>query len=171
LSLAGTSPPFALASGDAPVYTRTRFLPPSLVEGATVKGSLIADGCRIGRGAVIENSIIGLRCLIGENVTIRDSIIMGSDAYESGAERQLNRRLGRPTVGIGANTVIQSAIVDKNCRIGNGVRIANDEKIQDSPDADDCIIRDGIPVVVKQAILPDGWRLEPSLQTAGQAGH
>ena len=76
------NPPFQLVCPTAPVYSRARYLPPSLFEGARIRGSLIADGCRIGKGAVIENSIIGLRCIIGENVTIRNSIIMGADYYE-----------------------------------------------------------------------------------------
>jgi glucose-1-phosphate adenylyltransferase len=152
LSLTTQDPPFDVASPEAPVYTRTRFLPPSLVEGATIRRSLIADGCRIGRGAVIENSIIGVRCFIGEGVTIRDSIIMGADMYEKEAVRR--QRAGEPALGIGSQTVIQGAIVDKNCRIGSGVQIVNESEIQDSPDADDCVIRDGIPVVVKEAVLP-----------------
>jgi glucose-1-phosphate adenylyltransferase len=169
LSLTTQDPPFDVASPEAPVYTRTRFLPPSLVEGATIRRSLIADGCRIGRGAVIENSIIGVRCFIGEGVTIRDSIIMGADMYEKESVRR--QRAGEPALGIGSQTVIQGAIVDKNCRIGSGVQIVNESEIQDSPDADDCVIRDGIPVVVKEAVLPDGWRLESQVATeAAQAG-
>ena len=83
LDLAKPDPPFELHLNDAPIYSRARFLPPTFMDGATVKGSLIADGCRIGQGAVIENSVIGLRCVIGENVTIRNSILMGADEYES----------------------------------------------------------------------------------------
>ena len=77
LGLAQPNPPFQLVCPTAPVYSRARYLPPSLFEGAQIQGSLIADGCRIGKGAVIENSIIGLRCIIGENVMIRNSIVMG----------------------------------------------------------------------------------------------
>jgi glucose-1-phosphate adenylyltransferase len=169
LALTQQNPPFDIASPEAPVYTRTRFLPPSLVEEATVRRSLIADGCRIGKGAVIENSLIGVRCIIGENTTIRDSIIMGADMYEN--ELVKRSHSGEPALGIGDNTVIQGAIVDKNCRIGSNVRISNDDEVQDSADADDCVIRDGIPVVVKEATLPDGWRLEARLEaTADVSG-
>ncbi len=77
LSLANPNPPFDLVCPQAPVYSRARFLPPSLMSGATIRDSLIADGCRIGKGTVIENSVIGLRCVIGEGVTIKDTIIMG----------------------------------------------------------------------------------------------
>lgn len=173
LSLTGLTPPFDFSSPEAPVYTRARFLPPSLMEGATVRQSLIADGCRIGRGAVIENSIIGLRCQIGENVVIRDSILMGSDEYETEDRRTTNARFGRPDIGIGADSLVQGAIVDKNCRIGRDVRIINESGIEQSEDADDCIISDGIPVVVKGAILPNGWCWEnritaPCMQDASE---
>lgn len=158
LALAQPNPPFQLVSPTAPVYSRARYLPPSLFEGAQIKGSLIADGCRIGKGAVIENSVLGLRCLIGENVTIRNSIVMGDDYYE---EPDAARPCGpsHPTIGIGDGSVIEGAIVDKNCRIGNNVRVVNEQGIENGRDAPDCVIRDGIPVVVKDAELPDGWTL------------
>jgi glucose-1-phosphate adenylyltransferase len=166
LTLAGPNPPFVLSSSDAPVFTRTRFLPPSLIEDATIRRSLVADGCRIGKGAVIENSIIGVRCIIGENVTIRDSIIMGADVYESETQQS---SADVPAIGIGAESLIQGAIVDKNCRIGRDVRIVNEDEVVDSPDADDCVIRDGVPVVVKEAVLPDRWRLTERLEAVGAA--
>ena len=168
LTLAGPNPPFELASPEAPVYTRTRFLPPTLIEDATIRRSLIADGCRIGKGAVIENSIIGVRCIIGENVTIRDSIIMGADVFEGDLQRQ-SQPSGTPLIGIGADSVIQGAIVDKNCRIGREVRIVNEDDVVDSSDADDCVIRDGVPVVVKDATLHDGWRLTERLEAVAAA--
>lgn len=156
LSLARPEPPFDFHRGDAPIYSRARFLPPTVLEGATISNSMVADGCRIGKGAVIENSVIGLRCVIGEKVTIRNSVIMGADIYESEAEQA---GVAQPPIGIGRGSVIEGAIVDKNCRIGNNVRIANELGVVDGPDADDCIIRDGIAVVVKDAALVDGWKL------------
>lgn len=159
LSLAAPNPPFDLVSPDSPIFSRPRFLPPTLLESATVKKSLIADGCHIGEGAVIENSVIGLRCLIGRGVTIRNSIIMGADEYERAAEQNRNKTLGRPPIGIGDGALIEGSILDKNCRIGRNVRIVNERGLENSMDADDCIIRDGIPIVVKEAMIPDGWRL------------
>jgi glucose-1-phosphate adenylyltransferase len=154
LSLASSSPPFDFHQPDAPIYSRARFLPPTIVDGASVQGSMIADGCKIGKGAVIENSVIGLRCKIGENVTIRNSIVMGADYYET--ESQCD---GRPGVGIGNGSVIEGAILDKNCRIGSDVRIVNEAVVENSEDAEDCVIRDQIPIVLKEATLPDGWKL------------
>jgi glucose-1-phosphate adenylyltransferase len=153
LSLAQADPPFDFHVPGAPIYTRARFLPPSVLNGATVTRSLIADGCRIGSGVVIENSVIGLRCQIGDNVTIRDSVVMGSDFYDD------DRTQHQPRLGIGENSVIRGAILDKNCRLGRGVRIYNEADLTSTPDASDCMIQDGIPVVLKDAVLPDGWQL------------
>ena len=154
LSLASSNPPFDFHLPEAPIYSRARFLPPTIVADASIKESMIADGCKIGKGAVIENSVIGLRCNIGENVTLRNSIVMGADFYETE-----NQRNGRPGVGIGDGSVIEGAILDKNCRIGKNVRIINEAAVENSEDAEDCVIRDHIPIVVKEALLPDGWKL------------
>jgi glucose-1-phosphate adenylyltransferase len=159
LALAQSDPPFQLVSPTAPVYSRARYLPPSNIQQATIHGSLLADGCRIGKGAIIENSVIGLRCIIGENVTIRNSIIMGADYYEN-HDAQHPCGPSHPVMGIGDGTVIDGAIVDKNCRIGRNVRVVNDRGVENGEDADDCVIRDGIPVVVKDAELADNWRLQ-----------
>jgi glucose-1-phosphate adenylyltransferase len=159
LSLASENPPFEFARPEAPIYTRPRFLPPTLLNGATVNGSLIADGCKIGRGAVIENSVIGLRSIIGENVTIRNTVTMGADAYERESELQADRAAGRPPIGIGNGSHIEGAILDKNCRLGQNVHILNQRKVENRGEDEPCIIRDGIPIVVKEGILPDGWKL------------
>lgn len=159
LSLAQTDAPFDLASPVAPVFSRPRFLSPTLLEGATVSRSLIADGCRVGRGAVIENSVIGLRCIIGEGVTIRNTIIMGADEYERPVDLKRNAEAGRPPIGIGSGSHIDGAILDKNCRIGKNVRIVNERKIENRGTDEPCVIRDGIAVVVKDGIIPDGYTL------------
>lgn len=158
LALAQPNPSFRLADPNALVYTRPRFLPPSLMQGATVKGSLIADGCRIGNGTTIENSVIGLRTIIGEGVTIRNSVLMGADYYEPDEEQAANTS-GIP-VGIGDGSVIEGAILDKNCRIGSNVRVANDKGTEHFGEDEPCQIRDGVPVVIKNAVLPDGWKLD-----------
>jgi glucose-1-phosphate adenylyltransferase len=156
LSLASSTPPFDFNSPSAPIYSRPRFLPPTLLEGANVSRSLIADGCRIGKGAVIENSSIGLRCIIGEGVTIRNTVIMGADVYDGAGSQG---PAGQPPLGIGAGSYIEGAILDKNCRIGKNVRIANEQRIETRGENEACIIREGIPNVVKEGALPDGWQL------------
>jgi glucose-1-phosphate adenylyltransferase len=155
LELARPNPPFELASATAPIYTRTRFLPPSQILDAKVASSMISDGCHIEAGAVIENSVIGLRTRIGRNVVIRNSVLLGNDFYE---ENGKNGQSGIP-LGIGDGSVIEGAIIDKNCRIGAGVRVINSQKVETSPESPECMIVDGIAVVQRGATLPDGWRL------------
>ena len=98
--------------------------------------------------------MIGLRCIIGPGVTIRNSVIMGADDYEGESPSG-----SVPPLGIGAESFIEGAILDKNCRIGRGVRISNDQQIDQRGEEEPCVIREGIPVVLKGAELPDGWRL------------
>jgi glucose-1-phosphate adenylyltransferase len=159
LQLASERPPFDLVSPEAPIYSRARFLPPSRVEEANIRSSLIADGCQISRGATIENSVIGLRCVVGSNVTIRNSILMGNDDYETQVELRDDRRCERPPVGVGADSVISGAIIDKNCRIGCGVHIESSPDRRADEDHEEWSIRDGVPVICKDAILPDGWHV------------
>jgi glucose-1-phosphate adenylyltransferase len=159
LALAAPDRPFDLASATAPIYTRARFLPPSRLDGANCRNSLVADGCAMEAGVSIENSVIGLRCRIERGVTIRNSILMGSDEYESAAEAAQAISGGWPLVGIGAGSVIEGAIIDKNCRIGRDVRIANDHGVETSDETPEAMIRDRIVCIQKGAILPNGWRM------------
>ncbi len=160
IDLAHSNPPFELASALEPIYTRARFLPPSRIEGATIRNSLVSDGCVIGEGTVIESSVIGLRCKIGKNVTIRNSIIMGSDEYDSPRTKLDVDGHQQTPWGIGDGTLIQGAIVDKNCRIGRNVRVVNERAIETSEETPEYMICDGIIVVQKDACLPDGWRMK-----------
>jgi glucose-1-phosphate adenylyltransferase len=156
LQLAQAVPPFDLNDAAAPIYTRPRFLPPSRIEGARITGSLVADGCIIEPGATIENSIIGLRSRIGRDVTIRNSVLMGADFYES-VDARHGEYASLPPIGIGAGSVVDGAIVDKNCRIGPGVHIINHEQVDDGRVGEHCAIRDGILVVEKAAVVPGNW--------------
>jgi glucose-1-phosphate adenylyltransferase len=157
LSLAGPEPPFDFHTAAAPIYSRPRFLPPTCLSEVVVKQSLIADGCRIGRGCTIENSVIGLRSIIGEGVTIKNTVIMGADYFDDDDRRAMVA--GQPPLGIGSGSHIDGAILDKNCRIGKHVRIVNEQKVENRGEEEACIIRDGIPNVVKGGVLPDGFRL------------
>ena len=159
LSLSQNNPPFDLFKADRPVYSRARFLPPSVVDGATISGSLLADGCRIGKGTRIENSVIGLRCIIGEGVTIRNSIIMGADYLETPDDLSDGGTEGLVPVGIGAGSMIDGAILDKNCRIGRHVQVINRLGVSESDQHAPCYVRDGIPIVTKDATLADGWTM------------
>jgi glucose-1-phosphate adenylyltransferase len=170
LALALDAPPFQFGLGDMPIYTRARYLPPARIRNASIDSSLIADGCEIGRGAEIVHSIIGPGCTIGEGATIRNSVLFGVNILR-GSNGELSRHHAQASsnVWIGAGSRIEGAIVDRNARIGRDVRIVNEAGIQDSPDADDCVVRDGVPVVVKNAILPDHWSLQEQLAASGHA--
>jgi glucose-1-phosphate adenylyltransferase len=160
LQLASADPAFELMSPDAPIYSRLRFLPPSQFQGVSIKNAIIADGCRIGEGTIIENSIVGVRSQIGTNVTIRNSILMGADIFQTSGDVAADRAAGRHPIGIGSGTRIDGAIVDKNCRIGARVRICNESGVDQSEEIGGAMIADGVVVVVKDATLPDGWRMK-----------
>ncbi len=155
IELAGDRPPFDFMSGDRPIFTRPRYLPCSRLAGVSVKNSLIADGCEIGAGSIIENSVIGVRAQIAENVVIRNSYIMGADSFESARQREANERAGLPALGIGAGSLIENAIIDKNPRIGRRVRITNAQGVEESDEMPTHMIRDGIVVIPKFTSLPD----------------
>jgi glucose-1-phosphate adenylyltransferase len=156
IELTRDDPPFDFLADAGPIFTRTRYLPCSRIRGAIVKNSLICDGSVIGRGSVIENSVIGLRSRIGENVTIRDTYMMGIDFPEYAPHLAENQRLNRPPYGVGANSVIEHAIIDKNPRIGCNVRIINQGKAENTDESPTHMIRDGIVVTHKFITLADG---------------
>jgi glucose-1-phosphate adenylyltransferase len=158
LQLAQPNPPFELASATSPIYTRPRSLPPTRAAGATVRHSLVSDGCVIGEGTHIENSVIGLRCHIGRNVTIRNSVIMGADFYETPDHLSANTASNRPPMGIGEGTLIENAIVDKNCYVGRDVQVVGDPQQIERVTGENWDLLDGILVIPKNAVLADGWR-------------
>ncbi len=157
LDLATANPPFNLNEPDAPIYTRARFLPPSRIDGAMIRNSLVSDGCIIGEGTQIDGSVLGVRCRIGKNARIRNTIIMGSDEYES-AETMARHGATIP-MGIGDGTIVDGAIIDKNARIGEGVRITNEKGVTTSAETPEYMISDGIIVIQKDATLPNGWKI------------
>jgi glucose-1-phosphate adenylyltransferase len=158
LRLAQPNPSFELSSATAPIYTRTRSLPPTRCDSATIEHSLVADGCQIGAGSRIINSVIGLRCRIGRDVTIRNSVIMGADFYETPEQLEANRQAGRPPIGIGDSTVIENAIVDKNCHVGARAEVIGIPTQIERITGAGWEMLDGLMLVAKSAVLPDGWR-------------
>ena len=159
LELAKSTPPFDLYRVGSPIYTRPRYLPPTLFAGAHVSHSLIADGCQIGRGSVIENSIIGLRTIIGENVTVRNSVLLGADQYDVDVANSSHPSDFAPHVGIRSGSVIEGAIIDKDCRVGENCRIVIGESQPNQQNDDQVVVVDDIPVVVKGTRLPNNWCL------------
>ncbi|HET8646902.1 MAG TPA: glucose-1-phosphate adenylyltransferase, partial [Vicinamibacteria bacterium] len=125
LGLCQPVPPFDFYDARQPVYTHPRFLPASKVERCTLQNVLISEGCIV-VGADVERSVIGIRARIGEGAHVSESLILGADYYETGDELAAAAAGGLPPIGIGSGTVVKGAIVDKNARIGSGVRIANE---------------------------------------------
>ena len=159
LALASSNPPFDFTDSDAPIYTRTRFLPPTRALGAQCKNSFVADGCIIGDGVVIENSVIGLRCQIGDNVTIKNSIVMGADFYEKPEQILDAKQDSKPALGIDKGTYIEGAIIDKNARIGENCRIAPNPQLGANFDFEMGVIREGIIAIERGAVLENDWAL------------
>lgn len=154
LALLADSPPFDFHSDEGVIFTRARNLPASHVDNARVERSLISDGCFIARESNIIHSLIGVRSKIGPGVRIADSLVLGAHRYESEAEIESNRKEGVPPIGIGAGSVIQKAIIDKDCRIGKNVRILNEAGLEHH-DGASYMIREGIVVVPDGSVLPD----------------
>jgi glucose-1-phosphate adenylyltransferase len=106
-------------------------------------------------GAEIERAVIGIRTRVGRGAQIRNSLVLGADFFETVEDMGRAQARGLPPVGIGSDSVVENAIVDKNARIGRGVRIANHSG-EAERDGDGWHIRDGIVVVTKDAVIPDG---------------
>lgn len=155
LALTQDIPPFNLFDNSRAVYTRARMLPPAKISGTTLEKTIIAEGCII-NASRIENSVIGIRTRIGTGTTIVSSYIMGTDYYETLEDMNNSVSKGLPKVGIGERCYIKNAIIDKNCRIGNDVRINGGQHLSNS-DHSLYTVKDGIVVVKKGAILPDGF--------------
>jgi glucose-1-phosphate adenylyltransferase len=154
LDLTLPSPPFNFYDVNHPIYTHARFLPGSIISGATLESVSLSDGCYIGK-ADINRSVIGLRCRVQDGSVIKNTIIMGADYYE---ERVISSK-GIP-IGIGKNCQINGAIIDKNARIGSNV-VINPFPLGTEQEHDNWFVRDGIVVVPKSVIIPDGTVISP----------
>jgi len=154
LDMAQPNPAFDFYSANAPIYTRPRFMPASEISGATLNNVMLTDGCRISK-SIVNNAVIGLRSIISANTQIDSTIIMGADYFESEEMLTENAQKGIPNVGIGEGTSIAKAIIDKNTRIGRDVVIRD---LPDRPDGEgpNWVAREGIIIVPKNAIIPDG---------------
>ncbi len=155
LALTDDVPAFNLFDNTKTVYSRARMLPPAKISGTTLEKTIIAEGSII-NASRIEQSVVGIRSRIGRGTTIVSSYIMGNDYYETLSEMDSDQAKGLPKIGIGERCYIKDAIIDKNCRIGNDVRIVGGKHLANT-DHPLYAIKDGIVVVKKTAILPDGF--------------
>jgi glucose-1-phosphate adenylyltransferase len=146
MDLVQPDPPFTFHDRNWPIYTRPRFLPGARLSGCRFNRVLLADGSRL-RDCEVEDAVIGLRSEI-RGSTLRQALVMGVDTYYPDIP-------GAPAVGIGEGCEIRNAIIDKNARIGRDVRIVNEKNVRHG-EGDDWAIRDGIVVVPKNGVIPDG---------------
>ncbi|MGD1903962.1 MAG: glucose-1-phosphate adenylyltransferase [Geitlerinemataceae cyanobacterium] len=150
-------PPFSFYDHEAPIYTRARYLPPSKLLDCNVTESIIGDGCIL-KQCQIEHSVLGIRTRVESGAVVRDSLIMGSDFYQSSEARKTDTASDKPPMGIGSNSLVSGAIVDKNARIGKDVKITNSENIEEANREElGFHIRSGIVVIQKNAVIPDGF--------------
>ncbi len=155
LGLTQDIPDFNLFDNTKAIYTRARMLPPAKISGTTMEKTIIAEGCIINASRV-ENSVIGIRTRIGHGTTIVSCYLMGSDYFETIEELRHNEEKGIPKLGIGDRCYIRNVILDKNCRIGDDVRINGGPHLENT-DHSLYTVKDGIVVIKKGAVLPNGF--------------
>jgi glucose-1-phosphate adenylyltransferase len=155
LALAQPLPPFNFFEPEAMIYTQDRYLPSSKINKCFIDyvvfggGSIITDSS-------LKHCVIGTRAFVGEGCVLEDTIVMGSDNYETAEQLAENRKLNRPNIGLGRNCKVKGAIIDKNARIGDGCVLNVDGKADGAYANGAVIVRDGVLVVPKNAILPPG---------------
>lgn len=155
IKLTDIDPEFNFYNEDEPIYTHMRNLPPSKINGASIFCTLTSEGCVI-TNCKLSRSIIGVRSIIENGSDLSGVIMMGADFYQNPEEKKDDANRGLPTIGIGKNCFISRTIIDKNARIGNNVRINVDGRNYENGDHGNFYSADGIIVIRKGAVIPDG---------------
>ncbi len=153
LGLTDDIPAFDLYDISKRIYTRARMLPTSKISGTTLNRSVIGEGCIV-QAAKIDRSVIGIRSRIGNESTVINTYMMGNDSYETLEE--IDRNKTKILMGIGERCFIKNAIIDKNCRIGDDVRINGGAHLKDK-ETDTYCVKEGIVVIKKGATIPQGY--------------
>jgi glucose-1-phosphate adenylyltransferase len=153
LDITSELPRFNFFDMAAPIFSRPRFLPASKINGAAIDHAVVADGCIITR-CQIAHSVVGVRSIVEEGSRLHRVVVMGNDYYESESSILSNEAQGNPRVGIGRNTRIENAIVDKNARIGSNCVISPAGK-EANVDHPLYFIRDGVVIIPKNGVVPD----------------
>ena len=157
LELTDPNPPFDFFDPHYPIYTRARYLPASRICESKVGQALIAGGCVLD-GCTLNRAVIGVRSRIGAGTLLENAVMMGADSFETPDQREENRRRNRPDIGVGKNCRIRNTIIDKNARIGDGVELSPDGKPDNFQDGS-IYVRDGVLIVLKDGIVPDGTKV------------
>ncbi len=155
IALTQDVPLFNLFDSAQKVYTRARMLPPAKVSGTIINKAILAEGCII-HAKEVTSSVVGIRARVGKDTVIKNTYIMGCDYYENIDQIQEKNKKGIPILGIGERCIIEDAIIDKNCSIGNDVTIKGGVHLE-KVDHPLYTIKDGIVVVKKGAVIPNGY--------------
>jgi glucose-1-phosphate adenylyltransferase len=158
LDLTNIVPQFSFFESNTPIYTHSRFLPASKINGAHINKAIVSDGCIISSESSIERSLIGIRSIIQNGCQIKNTVIMGADYFPEEDDSEMAQQEDLPRVGIGRNCYIEEAIIDKNARIGDDCVITPHNKPANY-DGDNYYIRDGIVVVAKNSVIPSGTKI------------
>ncbi len=161
IGLTEALPKFDLFERSNTILTRPRILPPSKISGTLLNRAMIADGCII-NAKEIEHSVVGIRSRIGEGTELRNTYVIGSSKYQDLAELEEDEKQGIPYLGVGKNCSIENAIIDQNARIGDNVIIKGGKHLDDIKE-DAYVVKDGIVVVKKGAIIPNGFKIVEKL--------
>ncbi len=155
IDLASIKPQFNFYDENMPIFTHSRYLPATKLNFCSFSSSLASEGSIITNASIV-NSIIGVRTLIESGASLNGVYCMGATFYETDKQKEENKRLGIPNVGIGEGTLIRKAIIDMNARIGMGCRIGIDDFERKDGDFENYSIHDGIIVIHKNATIPNG---------------
>jgi glucose-1-phosphate adenylyltransferase len=154
LALTDPVPPFNFFDSEHPIYTHARFLPPAKLNSGCVKNVVLSEGCIV-TDAELRRCVVGVRSVVREGSRMHEVVMMGADFYEELEELEENKRLGRPNLGVGFGSIIHNAIIDKNARIGNDVRLSP-FGVEEKWETEAMYVRDGVLIIKKNAIIPDG---------------
>lgn len=158
LELTDDVPRFNLFDSTRTIFSRSRMLPPAKISGTTLNKTMIAEGSII-LAKKLERCVVGIRTRIGKESVITNSYVMGNDFYQTLEEINRSIAMGKPLIGIGERCEINNTIIDKNCSIGNDVKIFGGPHLTDG-DFEKYTIKEGIVVIKKGAFLPDGFELK-----------
>ena len=154
LELTDRIPRFDFYDASRPIYSNSRMLPATKAEASSLRSVLLSEGCIL-LGTDIERAVIGIRSRIGAGSRLRNVLVLGADYYETLEEIEQAQARGIPPIGIGGDSILEQCIVDKNARVGRGVRIVNQAGVRHA-DGAGWYLRDGIVIVPKGGVIPDG---------------
>ncbi|MFD2562270.1 glucose-1-phosphate adenylyltransferase [Aquimarina rubra] len=157
IELANDIPKFDLFDNERNILTRPRILPPSKISGTHLNKTMMAEGCLI-QAKEITQSVIGIRSRIGKDTVIKNTYMIGSDRYQDLDELATDNKENRPYIGVGERCMINNTIIDKDCRIGNDVVINGGPHLEDF-DNDRYVIKDGVVVIRKGAVIPNEFKI------------